>query len=40
MWASGMLFMVPAMALVLIEWLRAEEREGVRIDARLDRAAR
>lgn len=40
MWASGMLFMVPAMALVLIDWLRAEEREGIRIDARLDRAAR
>ena len=40
MWASGMLFMVPAMAAVLIDWLRAEEREAIRVDARLDRAAR
>jgi putative copper resistance protein D len=39
MWASGMLFMVPAMALVLIDWLRAEDREGARFDARADRAA-
>ena len=40
MWASGMLFMVPAMAVVLMDWLRAEDRDGARIDARLDRAAR
>ena len=39
MWASGMIFMVPAMALVLIDWMRTDEREALRADARLDRAA-
>jgi putative copper resistance protein D len=38
MWASGMLFMVPAMAVVLVDWMRTDEREAARSDARLDRA--
>jgi putative membrane protein len=38
MWAAGMFFMVPAMVLVLIDWMRSDEREAVRADARLERA--
>jgi putative copper resistance protein D len=38
MWAAGMFFMVPAMVLVLVDWMRTDEREAVRADARLDRA--
>ena len=38
MWASGMFFMVPAMAVVLMDWMRTDEREAARADARLDRA--
>jgi putative copper resistance protein D len=38
MWSSGMLFMVPAMALVLIDWMRKDEREAARYDARALRA--
>ena len=34
MWSSGMLFMVPAMALVLIDWMRKDERDAARFDAR------
>jgi putative copper resistance protein D len=38
MWSAGMLFIVPAMAAVLIDWMRTDEREAERTDARLDRA--
>jgi putative membrane protein len=38
MWTSGMLFMVPAMAFVLIDWMRKDEREAARFDARQLRA--
>ena len=34
MWTSGMLFMVPAMAFVLIAWMNRDEREAARYDAR------
>ena len=36
MWATGMLFIVPALALVLVDWMNREERESARMDARLD----
>jgi cytochrome c oxidase assembly factor CtaG len=35
MGSAGMLVMVPALSLVLLDWFRREEREAVRIDARL-----
>jgi cytochrome c oxidase assembly factor CtaG len=35
MGSAGMLVMVPALGLVLLDWLRREEREAARIDARL-----
>ncbi len=35
MGSAGMLVMVPALGLVLLDWLQREEREGARIDARL-----
>jgi putative copper resistance protein D len=38
MWSAGMLFIVPAMAAVLVDWMRTDEREAQRADARLDRA--
>ena len=34
MGSAGMLVMVPALGLVLLDWLRREEREAARIDAR------
>jgi putative membrane protein len=39
MWASAMLFMVPAMAVVMWDWMNADEKEAARIDARLERTA-
>jgi hypothetical protein len=30
--------MLPAMAFVLFDWMRKEDREAARMDARLDRA--
>jgi putative membrane protein len=38
MWSAGMLFIVPAMVAVLIDWMRTDDREAARADARLDRA--
>lgn len=38
MWSAGMLFIVPAMAAVLIDWMRTDERAADRVDARLERA--
>ena len=38
MWSAGMLFIVPAMVAVLVDWMRTDEREAERADARLDRA--
>jgi putative membrane protein len=38
MWSAGMLFIVPAMAVVLVDWMRTDEREALHVDARLDRA--
>jgi cytochrome c oxidase assembly factor CtaG len=35
MGSAGMLVMVPALGLVLLDWLAREEREAARIDARL-----
>jgi putative copper resistance protein D len=35
MGSAGMLVMVPALGLVVMDWLRREEREAARIDARL-----
>ena len=37
MWAGGDAAFLVAMLLAVWVWLRAEEREGVRIDAKLDR---
>jgi putative copper resistance protein D len=37
MWTSGMLLLLPALGFVLWDWMRREEREGERIDARLAR---
>jgi len=39
MWAGTMVLIVPALGVVLWEWMAADEREGRRIDARLARAA-
>jgi cytochrome c oxidase assembly factor CtaG len=36
MWTTGMFFTVPALALVLLDWMRREEREAARMDARAD----
>jgi len=38
MWAGTMLLIVPALAFVLLGWMRADEREARRVDARLARA--
>ena len=40
MWTSGMLIMVPSMALVLTDWMRKDERDSARSDARAIRAQR
>jgi cytochrome c oxidase assembly factor CtaG len=37
MGSAGMLFLVPAMALVLLDWLRHEERAAARLEARESR---
>lgn len=39
MWAGTMVLIVPALGIVLWEWMAADEREGRRIDARLARTA-
>ena len=39
MWSAGMLFIVPAMVAVLVDWMRTDEREAARADARLDKAS-
>jgi putative membrane protein len=38
MWEGGMLVTVVALALVLLDWMRRDEREAERVDARLARA--
>jgi len=38
MWAGTMVMIVPALGLVLLDWMRADEREAARVDARLERA--
>lgn len=35
MWVGGMVFIVPALAFVLLDWMRADEREARRVDERL-----
>ncbi len=35
MWTGGMFLIVPALALVLLDWMRADEREARRADERL-----
>jgi putative membrane protein len=37
MWEGGMLLTLPALAFVLLDWMRSDEREAERIDARLAR---
>jgi putative membrane protein len=39
MWAGGMIVMVVALSFVTLDWMRADEREGLRIDRRLARAS-
>jgi len=39
MWSADTLFIVPAMITVLVDWMRTDEREPGREDARLDRAS-
>src|SRR5439155_12036678 len=36
MWTTGMFFILPALALVFLDWMRREERETARVDARMD----
>ena len=38
MWVGGMIHIVPALALVMLAWMRADERAARRIDAQLLRA--
>ena len=38
MWVVGMFQIVPALGLVMLAWMRADEREALRIDAQLLRA--
>ena len=38
MWTGGMFLIVPALAFVMMDWMRREERAGERADARADRA--
>ena len=38
MWAGTMVLIVPALAFVLLDWMRADEREASRVDARLARS--
>ena len=39
MWVGGMIHIVPALALVMLDWMRADERAARRLDAQLLRAA-
>jgi putative membrane protein len=39
MWTTSMFLFLPAMALVLLDWMKKDAREAARLDARLDRAA-
>jgi putative copper resistance protein D len=39
MWVGTMFLIVPALAFVLLDWMRADEREAARIDARLPAAS-
>ena len=39
MWTGTMFLIVPALALVLADWMRADQREAAREDARLLRRA-
>jgi putative copper resistance protein D len=39
MWSGTMFLIVPALALVLLDWMRADEREARRIDERLARGS-
>ena len=38
MWAGTMVLIVPALGFVLLDWVRADEHEAARVDARLERA--
>jgi hypothetical protein len=38
MWAGTMVLIVPALGFVWLDWVRADEREAARVDARLERA--
>jgi putative copper resistance protein D len=38
MWTGGMFLIVPALAFVLFDWMRADEREARRVDERLARS--
>ncbi len=38
MWVGGMIFIVPALALVMLDWMRVDERDARRLDARLLRS--
>jgi putative membrane protein len=38
MWVGAMVMIVPALAFVLLDWMRADEREAARTDARLARS--
>jgi cytochrome c oxidase assembly factor CtaG len=37
MWAGGMVLLLPALALVMLDWMRVDERDARRADARLAR---
>jgi putative membrane protein len=39
MWVSSMVLLLPALGYVLVDWMRREDREGERVDARLARAS-
>jgi cytochrome c oxidase assembly factor CtaG len=40
MWVGGMIFIVPVLALVMMDWMRVDERAARRMDARLLRVDR
>jgi cytochrome c oxidase assembly factor CtaG len=39
MWTTGMFMLVPAMAFVLMDWMKRDERDAARMDASLERAS-
>jgi putative membrane protein len=39
MWTSSMVLLLPALGYVLLDWMKKDEREALRLDARLDREA-